>query len=82
MCKNFSPGTYENKSKDGGSPDARLRFACLTLARLRLNDGAKVWVSFKLCFKTNDFYCTSARAILHHTDQKGPNTLTGSVDSH
>ena len=37
--------------EDGGSPDARLRFARLTLARLRLNDGAKLWVSFKLCFK-------------------------------
>ena len=31
--------------EDGGSPDARLR-----LARLRLNDGAKLWVSFKVCF--------------------------------
>ena len=28
----------------------------LGFARLRLNDGAKLWVSFKLCFKTNDFY--------------------------
>ena len=44
--------------EDGGSPDARLRFARLLLARLRLNDGAKLWVSFKLCFKTNNFYCT------------------------
>ena len=24
---------------------------------------------------------TSARAILHHTDQKGPNILTGSVQA-
>ena len=24
---------------------------------------------------------TSARAILHHTDQKGPNILTGSVSA-
>ena len=39
-------------NKDGGSPDARLRFARLMLARLRLNDGAKLWISFKLCFKT------------------------------
>ena len=46
--------------KDGGSPDARFR-----LARLRLNDGAKLWVSFKLCFKTNNFYCTYWRNILH-----------------
>ena len=30
---------------------AGLRFARLMLARLRLNDGAKLWVSFKLCFK-------------------------------
>ena len=41
--------------KGVGSPAARLWFARLTLARLRLNDGAKLWVSFKLCFKTNDF---------------------------
>ena len=41
-----------------GFPAARLRFARLTLARLGLNDGAKLWVSFKLCFKTNDFYGT------------------------
>ena len=38
------------------SPAARLRFARLTLVRLGLNDGVKLWVSFKLCFKTNDFY--------------------------
>ena len=44
--------------KDGGSPDARLRLASLGLARLRLNDGAKLWVSFKLCYKTNNFYHT------------------------
>ena len=31
--------------KDGGSPAARLRFARLTLARLGLNDGAKLWVT-------------------------------------
>ena len=30
------------KIKDGGSPAARLRFARLTLARLGLNDGAKL----------------------------------------
>ena len=34
--------------QDGGSPAAHLRFACLNLARLGLNDGAKLWVSFKL----------------------------------
>ena len=44
--------------EDGGSPAARLWFARFTLARLGLNDGAKLWVSFKLCFKTNDFYST------------------------
>ena len=45
----------ENFGKDGGSPDARLRLARLRLERLRLNDGAKLWDSFNLCFKTNDF---------------------------
>ena len=40
-----------------------LGFARLTLARLGLNDGAKLWVSFKLCFKTNDFYSTLHVAI-------------------
>ena len=50
--------------QDGGSPDARLRFARLTLARLRLNDGAKLWDSFKLCFKTNDFL--SKWGNIHH----------------
>ena len=50
--------------KDGGSPDARLRLARLGLARLRLNDGAKLWVSFKLCFKTNIFYRTYWRNML------------------
>ena len=54
-------GTY---IKDGGSPDARLRLACLSLARLRLNDRAKLWVSFKLCFKTNHFYHTYRKNIL------------------
>ena len=44
------------QQKDVRSPDARLSLAHLSLARLRLNDGAKLWVSFKLCFKTNDFY--------------------------
>ena len=39
---------WELSTKDGGSPAARLRFARLTLARLGLNDGAKLWVSFKL----------------------------------
>ena len=34
--------------KDGGSPDARLRLARLGLARLRLNDGVRLWISFKL----------------------------------
>ena len=52
------------KRKDGGSPDARLRLARHVLVRLRLNDGAKLWVSFKLCFKTNDFYRTYWRNIL------------------
>ena len=46
--------------KDGGSPDARLRLARLWLARLRLNDGAKLCVSFKLCkyffFLINQIY--------------------------
>ena len=32
------------KFKDGGSPDARLRLARLGAVRLRLNDGAKLWV--------------------------------------
>ena len=27
-----------------------LKMAGLRVARLRLNDGAKLWVSFKLCF--------------------------------
>ena len=49
--------------KDGGSPAARLRFAHLTLAHLGSNDGAKLWVSFKLCFKTNDFGQTRAVVI-------------------
>ena len=40
------------------SPDAHLRLAPLRLARLRLNDGAKLWVSFKLCFKTNPIAVT------------------------
>ena len=40
-----------------------LGFARLTLARLGLNDGAKLWVSFKLCFKTNDFYGTYCNAM-------------------
>ena len=35
----------KNRHKDGGSPDARLRLALLRSARLRLNDGAKLWVS-------------------------------------
>ena len=46
--------------KDGGSPAAHLRFAHLTLARLGLNDEAKLWVSFKLNFnfhfKTMNLY--------------------------
>ena len=53
-----SQGNLLNIVKDGGSPDARLRLARLGLARLRLNDGAKLWVSFKLCFKTNNLYRT------------------------
>ena len=40
------------------------RFARLKLARLGLNDGAKLWVSFKLNFKTNDFYSTYWRIVL------------------
>ena len=34
------------------------------VARLRLNDGAKLWISFKLCFKTNISYHTYKRNIL------------------
>ena len=45
---------FQEILKDGGSPDARLRVAHLRIARLRLNNGAKLWVSFKLCFKTNN----------------------------
>ena len=32
--------------KDGGSPDTRLRLAHLRLARLGLNDGAKLCMGF------------------------------------
>ena len=54
VCRSCSKGPFINlvdiekfiKKKDGGSPDARLR----------LNDGAKLWVSFKLYFKTNNFF--------------------------
>ena len=49
--------------KDVRSPDTRLSLACLSLARLRLNNGAKLWVSFNLCFKTNNFYGTYWRII-------------------
>jgi hypothetical protein len=34
-------------------PHSRVLGKCV--ARLRLNDGAKLWISFKHCFKTNDF---------------------------
>ena len=53
----------KNRHKDGGSPDARLRLALLRSARLRLNDGAKLWVSFKLCFKTNDITLQNSKKI-------------------
>ena len=56
--------TLKKNQKDVRSPDARLSLVRLSLARLRLNDGAKLWVSFKLCFKTNDFYGTYWRIIL------------------
>jgi hypothetical protein len=46
--------------KMAGPQPRVLGFARLMLARLGLNDGAKLWVSFKLYFKTNDFY-----SILH-----------------
>ena len=36
------PFLCEIQYEDGGSPAARLRFARLTLARLGLNDGAKL----------------------------------------
>ena len=53
MAVTFAVNHKEKKEKDEESPDARFR-----LARLRLNDGAKLWVAFKLCFKTNNFYRT------------------------
>ena len=49
-----APGLpLENMIKDGRSPDARLRFARLTLARLRLNDGAKLWVFLQTLLQNN-----------------------------
>ena len=45
--------------QDVGSPDARLSFARLMLARLRLNDGAKLWVSQKW-----GFYKISCKLLL------------------
>ena len=55
LCNNF-------QIQDGGSPDARLRLACL-----RLNDGEKLWVSFKRCFKTNNFYGTYQKILPYAT---------------
>ena len=49
--------------KDSGSPAARLRFARLSLARLGLNDGAKLWASYKLCFKI--FNCPNSYYMLN-----------------
>ena len=40
---NLIPMVYTLYTKDVGSPDARLKLECL-----RLNDGVKLWVSFKL----------------------------------
>ena len=59
--------------KDGGSPAACLRFARLTLTRLGLNDGAKLWVSFKLCFKTN--YFSAHIGELHYKGLDVPSPL-------
>ena len=39
----------------------------LRVVRLRLNDGEKLWISFKLCFKTNIFYRAYWRNILYVT---------------
>ena len=50
--------------KMAGPQPRVLGFARLTLARLGLNDGAKLWVSFKLDFKTKYFYSTYWRIIL------------------
>ena len=60
MFYEFPDGLFK---KDGGSPDARLRLARLGAARLRLNDGAKLWVTFKLCFKTNNITLQNGKKI-------------------
>ena len=45
----------KNRHKDGGSPDARLRLALLRSARLRLNDGAKLWVFLQTLLQNKYF---------------------------